>query len=446
MFGSFGEKSNLTEKQLLFWLGHALNPSVELDTDATSYGFHIDGEIDVDRFQNAFQTALEDFAALRTVIYTDSEGIPQQRIPPKIDHKLEFNIIELSLLNDWIIRRVSTPIDINKALFSTALLQVEPNRFFWFFKYHHLIGDATSVAILFKRVSDIYLALTEGRIGELELEYKLGSYLAFLDYETERRKSIEYSNSIKFWKAKLNGHSSGLKADLYETSKKSVEISADFGRSICDFSVHQGLRSPAIIFLGVVSACLMATNQSFSSTLGLNLRDRPSSFENTFGLFVSTCPLKIDASPDLTFIDCARMIQSNIDEVSKYTQSLVPNPMHERIWNVLFNYLHLNFATFAGIPLRVERHLSIYSNKAMNIQAKAFQGTSEFSIDLFFAKQLYTPSQQERFVDGFLRVLKHCLAHPQSRLVEISKLFNESTFSRFARREISVDRTSEGRF
>jgi len=428
MFGTWGEKSNLTEKQLLFWLGHLMNPEVELDTDATTYGFQIAGALDPDRFRKVVDQALGESNALKSVFAPDPEGVPQQFFRASLDGSCDLLELNESELEAWVATRVATPIALDRESFSTSLVRLSETRHLWCFKYHHLVGDASSVALLYQRASNLYLNPEAPELQQSPVNFKV--------FERNRRVSPAYRDSLQYWDSKLEGESSGKAAGLYTTSLRTLELSEVHGRALISFCGLNGLRSPAIGLLTALFGTLFVQNQSCSAIVGMNLRDRPQAFKNTFGLFVSTCPLKIRGNPAGTLFELANLIQSEVGEISKQTQTLVPNPVHNRVWNTLFNYLHLDFSNFAGFPVTVTRHLSRHSNKQLNFQVRAFAGTNQFSIDLLFADAIYPQALQEKFVSDYSRILQSCLDGDPSPLSDLIRNLSAGSPPRLSRREV----------
>src|SRR5262245_2111219 len=71
------QRSNLTQSQALFWLGHRLQQDVPLDTHTTTFAFTIFGAVDPPRFRAASQRVVDDSDALRSVI-VEVDGVPQR--------------------------------------------------------------------------------------------------------------------------------------------------------------------------------------------------------------------------------------------------------------------------------------------------------------------------------------------------------------------------------
>jgi hypothetical protein len=89
--GELLESSNLTQNQFLMWMGQQRSPEAPLYN--MIFTFTIDGEIDPETFQAAFQTLVDRSDALRTV-FEEIGGVPQQRVLPYLPYQVEF--IDLS--------------------------------------------------------------------------------------------------------------------------------------------------------------------------------------------------------------------------------------------------------------------------------------------------------------------------------------------------------------
>ena len=88
-FGDLLKETNLTENQLLFWLGSALTPGVELDTEAVVFSFEIEGALNPGRFDKAFRKLVSQSDSLRSVFH-EVDKIPQRKVNQAVDSGLEF--------------------------------------------------------------------------------------------------------------------------------------------------------------------------------------------------------------------------------------------------------------------------------------------------------------------------------------------------------------------
>ena len=78
--------SNLTQSQLWIWTGQQLSPGVPLYN--VVFTFELSGEIDVYRFQAAFQILIDHSDSMRTV-FESIDDIPQTKLLDSVSYKVE---------------------------------------------------------------------------------------------------------------------------------------------------------------------------------------------------------------------------------------------------------------------------------------------------------------------------------------------------------------------
>ena len=129
------DASNLTRGQLLIFLGQQLAPNTPLYNMAIA--FTIEGHLDGDCFQRAFERCINDCDVMRTS-FTAVDGVPQQFINNAI--KARVDLIDLSNELDpakaakiWSEDRCQKILDLSGCLFDSALLKIGDNQHVWFF-------------------------------------------------------------------------------------------------------------------------------------------------------------------------------------------------------------------------------------------------------------------------------------------------------------------------
>ncbi len=152
----------------------------QLEQNKTNYNIPkaiiIEGELDVERLENAFKNLIERHESLRTSFMMVAEE-PVQRIEREVEfnvQRLEFQSAGLDvdeqipgLINEFV-----KPFDLSKA----PLLRVglapfvgDENRYLMIFDIHHIISDGVSMSLL---VSDLINLYEENEIPELNIQYK----------------------------------------------------------------------------------------------------------------------------------------------------------------------------------------------------------------------------------------------------------------------------------
>jgi len=129
------ENSNLTEHQLLMWIGQKIYPQVSLYN--APFTFTITGLIDRESLQTAFQTLINQSDVLRTVLQ-EIDGIPQQVVIPDVSYTMEYldfssAFAPLKTAQTWISEHAQVPFDLGERLFESVLLKVSDNQFVWYF-------------------------------------------------------------------------------------------------------------------------------------------------------------------------------------------------------------------------------------------------------------------------------------------------------------------------
>ena len=156
--------SNLTQSQLLIWTGQQLSPNVPLYNSV--FTFELSGKIHVSHFQTAFQILIDKSDSMRTVFESIDE-IPQTKLLDSVSYKVEL----LDFSNEknpnehfkfWLNERKKINFDLTKPLFDSVLIKIQQNKYQWYFNQHHLICDASGVAVQYKAFTRIYRVLVEG--------------------------------------------------------------------------------------------------------------------------------------------------------------------------------------------------------------------------------------------------------------------------------------------
>ena len=159
----------LSDAQLGIWFAQALDPS----SPAYNLGEYLDigGTIDAALFETALRQVVNETEALCVRFVATADG-PRQIIGPAPDWSMSY--IDVSAAADpqaaadrWMKADLAKPIDVTQGpLFAYALFKAAPDRFFWYSRYHHIVMDGVGLALVARRVADVYTALAAGRTAD----------------------------------------------------------------------------------------------------------------------------------------------------------------------------------------------------------------------------------------------------------------------------------------
>jgi len=188
----------LTSPQREIWFDQMLHPSLPL-YNVGGY-MQIDGAVDPKLFEQAVNLLVQRHDALRTVLVPTSD-IPMQTFLEDCPVTVPFH--DFSGENDprqaalvFMEQQVVQPFDLyEKPLCHFALLKIDENCFFCFGKYHHLIVDGWSIALITQSLAEIYTQLIRGQFCDRVAP----SYLAFVQNDRAYIESSLYEVHRQYW-------------------------------------------------------------------------------------------------------------------------------------------------------------------------------------------------------------------------------------------------------
>src|SRR5262249_49521299 len=195
----------LSNAQLGIWFAQTLDPS----NPTYNLGEYLDisGPIDSTLFETALRQVVHEADALRLRFAATADG-PQQIIGPPPDCSMSY--IDVSAFADpqaaaeqWMQADLATPIDITRGpLFGFALFKAAADHFYWYARYHHIIADGVGLALVARRVAEIYTALAGGAAIAAG---GFGSLANLIEDDAAYRASERFEQDRRYWTDCLAG-------------------------------------------------------------------------------------------------------------------------------------------------------------------------------------------------------------------------------------------------
>ncbi|MGB3440624.1 MAG: amino acid adenylation domain-containing protein [Actinophytocola sp.] len=196
----------LTTAQEGIWTGQEFDP----DSPAfnTAEYVEIRGPVDVPLFERAVRTAVGETDALSLCFGTDADGKAWQetgRCPEwtmaVVDVAGETDPVAAALA--WMRADLAVPVDLRRGpVFAQTLFRAGPELFLWYQRVHHIALDGYGLALVARRVAEVYTALAAGTepgpSGFGELADVVAEDLAYLD-------SPRFAEDRDFWVGKAEG-------------------------------------------------------------------------------------------------------------------------------------------------------------------------------------------------------------------------------------------------
>lgn len=412
-------QSNLTTGQILLWLGQKLNPDSPLYNMV--FSFTIQGEIDRSHFQSAFQQLVNHSDILRLTI-TESEGIPQQQIAATVSYTLP--LIDFSTETDpliaakqWMQERSTNLLDLQTSLFDSALLQVAPDQFIWYFNQHHLITDNWSVSLLYRRLQHYYGQSLQGNLAETS---PLPSYVSYAAAEKAQQLAWQ-QQSIDYWRQKQKELPAAIplyglttEAATNRTERTYLNLGQERSEALRALAQTPEARTLFIhqsqfnLFLTLVFAYLYRISGETELAIAAPAHNRPSpALKDTPGVFMELFPLQVTIAPEETFTSLLGKVAEESMAFLRHAQSGVSHHSMNRDVNVVLSYINVTFPEFQGMPVHTDWIHSGYgdSQHHLRLEVHDFDATGNFTIQFDFNRDLIPNTQRQWASEHFYQLL-----------------------------------------
>jgi amino acid adenylation domain-containing protein len=429
------EGTGLTRNQFFIWLGKEAAPELPLFNELTV--FVLDGRIDRSCFDRAVQAVVDETDALRTIVRR-VDGLPRAEVLGRLSSPSSY--LDLSAeenpddaLDRWARRHVDSTIDLSRRSFESTLLKLSPRTFAWALLQHHILSDATSMAIIFRRVGHCYERLVA---GEQHGSPRNSRYTDYVAYETAYRQSERYGDCESYWQFKTAHRPDpvtfyGGRALTSEHGLRRERLDLQLGaqRSAAIRELARGDRvrflsddlSIFSIFAAALYVFLFRLSGQPTLAIGVPWQNRPRSFRETVGLLMEQDPFVVSLDEDDTFGSVIRKVHDEALDVMRHLPYAAGNP-GGRVYDVSLNYVKVSLGTFAGLAVRPRWYRPIYGDGSMGIQVHDLGASGELSLSFDFNAELFAPSHRRAALAHFMNALQACLDDPSRQIGSVSLL------------------------
>jgi amino acid adenylation domain-containing protein/non-ribosomal peptide synthase protein (TIGR01720 family) len=413
-------RSNLARNQFLMWMGQKINPDIPLYNVVQA--FSIQGGLDIDTFQRAFQTLVDHNDALRTVIL-EIEGVPQQHVLENVAGSLEF--VDLSSkaspeasYRAWLDGRKGNRLSLDERLFDSALIKLASDRYVWYLCQHHIITDALSGDLIFKRVSSYYTAALEDRIHDIATPKQ---YAEYLEYERGIRQTSEYLEAVAYWQQVSSAPFSPTEfygnsghQDSFLAKRVTVELGPERSAALREIAQQGSFASPTsdlslfTVFATVLFVTLHRISGQNDLRLGTPFHGRPfADSQEIIGLFIEMGLLQVEIERGETFASLGKKVMDATFAGLSHLQPGTSSADLNRAYDVIINFIQPSFTDFAGLPVTYEWLESGYidSPHSLRLQVTDFEGSGIFSISFDMKAAVFDETARSSLVSHFMKVL-----------------------------------------
>ena len=423
--------AELTHSQRQIWVGQRLHPDSPLYNMA--FAFLFPGELRADLFARAWQRVADGSDALRTRVAEDEGGARPVQAPTGAPTE----VVDLGADDDPVgefrrrcRERCARPLSLAESLVDSALFRLGDGRTGWYLNQHHLVTDAWSTRLLYRRVSAEYEALLRGDADERPAApdyYPTAAALA-------SRFGPEPA-ATEHWAGRQARP--GRRAPLYgrdadptgtPSDRLTLELSEARSRALDELAGQEGWvsLSPELSRFALFATLLASWLHRVSgrTELGLDapVAGRPTAeAKRALGLFIEMFPFAARVEPRDSFRSLGARC---LAEAKLFLRHALPGssaPSSAAASNVVLNYFPAAFGDFAGLPPEAEWVHPGHGDSvhALRLQVHDVSGSGRYRLHFDGNRTALPPELWRRGREHFDKLLEACLEDPDRPLAAV---------------------------
>ncbi|KKC04610.1 non-ribosomal peptide synthetase, partial [Mycobacterium nebraskense] len=284
----------------------------------------IEGRLQREPFEWAIRRALREAEPVRATFFEQHGQVLQRTIDdPEIElivHDLSGSYHPLQEAYEIASSIQRTPMPLTGPLFRFALFQMRPDEFYWFTCCHHIVVDASGIALVGHRIATIYSAVVSGAPLPPPL---FGSLEDLVRCEAEYEASTDYQEDQAYWTQNLpseNGLDHWFPQDASERGASApVRLDPVVLRRIQELSQARDMPRSSVI----TAACALLVHgwcaQGSEVVLDFPVSRRVDPEAKTLpGVFSGVVPLVLTISPDATVAEFCHHVDIRIREALQH--------------------------------------------------------------------------------------------------------------------------------
>ncbi|SMC23044.1 AMP-binding enzyme, partial [Clostridium acidisoli DSM 12555] len=392
------EKYPLTSYQNDVWTEQCLYKNKPI----YNIGGYVDikGNINYLSFQKAVQKLIGDNDSLRIRIQ-EHDGKAFQKVLKKIEYKVpfyDFSSKEYSekFSLEWMQEEFLKPFDFNSNdnLFEIMLIKVDENRYFNFFRVHHIISDGWGHSIIVRELVSNY-----NEIDNSQNYIEKHSYLEFIRDNKSYRESDKYLKDREFWKDKFkcipqNIFVRNIKSNkLVFSNRESVTIKRNTYNQIMEYCTKEKC-SVFHFFLGVLGTYFSRVSNSKEVVIGVPILNRTkASHKQIVGHFANVIPLKIEVSKEKSFLELMNEIKMELKACYRHQKlsfgeiyTSISKDRDQKLFDITLSYENHNYAAaFNGTKTDIRTLSHRHERNALAVFIREFDEDKDVEINFDYA-------------------------------------------------------------
>lgn len=429
----------------------------------------IEQPLDVRAFERAWQTIVDRHSIFRTVFVWENLREPLQVVRRRVRVPLlEADWAHLDtrtqqgLLDDYLGRERDAGFDVSKALMRIAVIRLAGCRYQFVWTYHHLLMDGWSEFLVFKELSQAYLAYERNREVRFPPTRPYADYVGWV-------RGQDLDDAERFWRRTLAGFSSptSLPFDRGRTDRPTIERALHAGRqaqlgdrataSLIATARRAGLTMNTIT-LGAWGLILGHYAQCNDVVFGATVAGRPLGLpaaDRMVGLFINTLPARVrTAHGDAPAAAWLKHLQQQQAELRQYEFTPLVRikqcsdvPSDLPLFESIFTFQNTPVDPPAGarpqaFRIRNVRAAGGWTNYPMTVEVTP---GARLTIGISYDTLRFDGPAIDRILEQFTMILEAIAGCPDARLEILQQRLRETASGHAMAAAAAFERTSTAR-
>ncbi|MCK4259562.1 MAG: non-ribosomal peptide synthase/polyketide synthase, partial [Halanaerobiales bacterium] len=416
----------------------------QFDLSSTSYNmpgvFEVEGMLNVERVEQAFDELLRRHETLRTSFETIDEKIVQ-RINSYTSVDLEY-IEKADIIIEEAVNKFIRPFGLTKApLFRVGVIRLEEDKYILIFDIHHIISDGISLEILINEFASLY----EGKeLDSLRIQYK-----DYAKWQNKLLRSDVMEKQEKYWVNRFNDEVPVLNMTTdyprstiqnFEGDRISFKIDKEIIKNLDRLSKETGSTMYMVLLSGV-NILLSKYSGQEDIIVGSPIAGRPhADLEKIIGMFVNTIAMRNNPDGNKTYKEFLKQVKENALEAYNHQDyqfeelveqlDLSRDMSRNPLFDVMFTMQNMQSQNFNNNELVIENlELKLYNfdhrTSKFDLTISATETDDELILNFEYSTKLYKRETIERMIAHFRNILKAITVDTDPKLTEIEMLTKE---------------------
>lgn len=389
----------------------------------------IEGKLDKERLERAFQLVIARHEALRTS-FKLIDGVPMQKIHKTIDFTIDYYKTDEND-SERIISSFIKPFDLEKApLIRVVLMEVEEEKHLLAFDVHHIVSDGTSVNTIVLDLASFY----EGKnLPPLKFQYK-----DFAVWQNNLLNSDIVKRQEEYWLKTFSGDIPVLEMPTDYPRPEMQSFEGDIIRDKLDSGLTAELNRLAekekvtmnMLLLSAYNVLLSKYSGQEDIIVGSAVAGRNNpDVENIVGMFVNTLAIRNYPKGNKIFSLFMHEVKDNVLQCHSNQdyqfEELVEklNLPEDRSRNPLFGTMFI--MQNIGLPeinmngLKFSMKDFERRSSKFDFKLEAFEANGAINFNFDYCKKLFKKSTMEKFLSDYISVLRYIAENPDTAIKNI---------------------------